>query len=186
MVITEAAEDLAGHPADFRAEAEASAAAARADGGKNMKIIRSTEPILFFSKKEKEEIIAAVREAEKTTSGEIRVHLEGKKDGDILDEAKKIFRKIGMTRTALQNGVLVCINTKSRQFTILGDAGINSKVPAGFWDDAIRLMAECFKKDLFAEGIVKAVKKIGEELKTFFPRRREDINELPDEISFSR
>ena len=146
---------------------------------------RSSEPILFFSKKEKEQIAAVIREVEKKTSGEIRVHLARRTQEDILVHAKEIFEKIGMTNTKTRNGVLIFLNVKSRRFAVIGDVGIHEKVPEGLWDEMAQTMTEHFKKNRFADGIVEAVRLIGEKLREYFPHERDDINELPDEISYS-
>ncbi len=147
--------------------------------------MRSFEPILFFSKKEKEQIIVAIREAEKKTSGEIRVHLAGRSREDILAHAGEIFEKIGMTKTTTRNGVLIFLEVKSRRFAVIGDAGIHERIPQGFWDEVARGMGLHFRKNHFADGIVEAVRLTGEELSRYFPRERDDFNELPDEISYS-
>ncbi len=89
----------------------------------------------FFSKEQQAQILASVREAENETSGEIRVHIESKLKGDVLDRAAWLFKKLGMHKTAERNGVLFYLAVSDRKFAIIGDAGINAKVPEGFWDD---------------------------------------------------
>jgi len=150
-----------------------------------MRITRSKDPFLFFSKSEKKSIVSAVQQAEKNTSGEIRVHLERKVSPDIMAHAQKEFERLGMVRTEARNGVLIFIGVQSRRFAILGDQGINEKTPSGFWDEIVQIMTSHFKEDRFADGITAAVIKIGEKLSASFPYQRDDINELPDEISFS-
>lgn len=150
-----------------------------------MAIERSKDPVLFFSKKEKEAIVQAIREAEKMTSGEIRVHLERKARPDIMAHAREVFEKIGMTRTQRRNGVLIFLGVASRRFAILGDRGINEKVPPTFWDEVAEGMQQSFREDRFADGIVEAILAIGEKLKEYFPYQSSDVNELSDEISFS-
>lgn len=150
-----------------------------------MSIMRSKNPALFFSKKEKEQIRNAINAAEHKTSGEIRVHLERKARDQFYEHAAEIFEKIGMTETAERNGVLILLGLASRRFVVLGDRGINEKVPDNFWQDVVALMQGHFKKDLFAEGITAAVDLIGEKLSTYFPYRDNDRNELSDEISYS-
>jgi len=140
--------------------------------------------MFFFSKKEKAQILTAVREAEKDTSGEIRIHLEYKTRGPVCGHAQKVFQRIGMTKTAQRNGVLVFLATGNKKFAVLGDVGINEKVPEGFWNDVVGIMQEHFKRDKFAEGISEAVLRIGEKLKAYFPYRANDKNELPDSISY--
>ncbi len=150
-----------------------------------MKVQRSTDPFLFFSGQEKNAIVAAIREAEKKTSGEIRVHLERKADSDILAHAAREFERLGMTRTEARNGVLIFMGVKSRRFAVLGDRGIHEKVPAGFWDEIAAGMAAAFREDRFADGLAAAIRQIGGKLGQYFPYERTDLNELPDEISYS-
>jgi len=150
-----------------------------------MKLVRDKNPSLFFSKKEKTAIIQAVQSAELKTSGEIRVHLERRAREPFFEHAREIFEKIGMTNTKDRNGVLIFMGLASRRFAILGDKGSHERVPEGFWDDIALQMTQEFEKDLFADGIIKAIQLIGEKLQQYFPFERDDVNELPDEISFS-
>jgi uncharacterized membrane protein len=150
-----------------------------------MKLVRDKNPILFFSKKEKTAIIQAIQSAELKTSGEIRVHLERHAREPFFEHAREIFQKLGMTKTKDRNGVLIFMGLASRRFAILGDKGIYERLPEGFWDDIADQMTQDFKKDLFADGIVKAILRVGEKLRQYFPYERDDMNELPDEISFS-
>lgn len=150
-----------------------------------MKIERSSMPYFFFSRKEKEAICAAIREAEKSTSGEIRVHLERKADQNIVEHAARVFEKIGMTKTELRNGVLIFIGVKTKRFAILGDSGINEKVGEDFWSEEAKIMEAHFKEDRFADGICAAVIRVAEKLSLYFPHQRNDVNELPDSISYS-
>lgn len=147
--------------------------------------MRSFEPILFFSKKEKEQVVDAIHEAERKTSGEIRVHLAGRNREDVLAHAREIFEKIGMAKTVAHSGVLIFLEVKSRRFAVVGDAGIHERVPQGFWDEIAKGLALHFRKNHFADGIVEAVRLMGEKLSQHFPYERDDFNELPDEISYS-
>ncbi|HNX68104.1 MAG TPA: TPM domain-containing protein [Candidatus Omnitrophota bacterium] len=146
--------------------------------------MRLNYPVFFFSKKEKEKILVAIREAEKNTSGEVRVHLEYKTRGPVYAQAQKVFQKIGMTKTAQRNGVLIFLATHDRKFAVLGDTGINEKVPEGFWNDVVLIMESHFRENKFAEGIAEAAVRIGEKLREYFPYRVGDKNELPDGISY--
>lgn len=150
-----------------------------------MHVVRSKDPFLFFSNKEKKRIVEAIRAAEKNTSGEIRVHLERKARPDFFEHAKDVFQRLGMTETELRNGVLIFIGIESKRFAILGDIEINNKVPAGFWDESARQMGGYFRADHFADGLVHAILDVGQKLRDFFPYQRQDLNELPDEISYS-
>lgn len=140
----------------------------------------------FFSKEEEEQIIDAIREAEENTSGEIRVHLEEKVDGDVLDAAVKTFFKIGMQHTVENNGVLIFLVPDEKRFAIIGDKGINEKVPLGFWDDVKNKIQEHFRKGEYAKGVCEGIILSGQKLKAFFPLKADDKNELPNELSFGK
>jgi len=140
----------------------------------------------FFSKEQQAQILASVKEAELETSGEIRVHIETSLKGDVLDRTAWLFKKLGMDKTAERNGVLFYLAVGDRKFAIIGDSGINAKVPSGFWDEISELLKKNFKEGKFAEGLSEGIIKAGEQLKTHFPHRLDDVNELPDEISFDK
>lgn len=140
----------------------------------------------FFTNEEQETLLAAIREAEKETSGEIRLHIETSIKGDVLDEAAWAFKKLGMDKTKERNGVLFYMVVKDRKFAILGDAGINARVPAGFWDCISDLLSRNFKEGKFAEGLAEGIILAGKQLKTHFPYQKDDVNELTDEISFDK
>ena len=138
----------------------------------------------FFTREQQEAIVRAIGEAEHATSGEIRVHVETSCKADVLDEAAWLFRKVGMQKTADRNGVLIYLAIKERKFAIIGDTGINSVVPLGFWDEIRDHMKQRFSENRFAEGLTEGIIMAGQQLKEHFPRTRDDINEITDTISF--
>ncbi len=138
----------------------------------------------FFTREQQEAIIRAIGEAEHATSGEIRVHLETSCKADVLDEAAWLFRKVGMHKTADRNGVLIYFALKERRFAIIGDTGINSVVPLGFWDEIRDHMKKRFSENLFTEGLTEGIIMAGMQLKEHFPHSKDDINEITDTISF--
>lgn len=144
-------------------------------------------PASFFSEEERNEIRRAIALAEKNTSGEIRVHLvhHFKKGADPLEAGRKIFEEVGMTATDQRNGVLFLLELKHRFFVILGDKGIDEKVPPHFWEEIRDRVLERFKKEEFTQGLAEGIQMAGEKLKEYFPVQAGDINELPDELSFS-
>jgi len=138
----------------------------------------------FFTPAQQEVIARAIAEAEHSTSGEIRVHVETSCKGDVLDEAAWLFRRLGMHKTADRNGVLIYLAIKERKFAIIGDTGINSVVPLGFWDEIRDHMKLRFSENLFAEGLAEGIIMTGVQMKEHFPFSKDDINELTDTISF--
>ena len=139
----------------------------------------------FFSKEEQLRIVAAIKEAELNTSGEIRVHIENHCKEEALERAAEVFYDLKMNRTAARNGILFYLAIKDRKFAVIGDEGINKNVEHDFWNDIKDEMTVKFKENKFAEGLIGGILKCGEKLKTYFPYQNDDINELSDEISFS-
>ena len=137
----------------------------------------------FFTAEEQKKIIAAIQEAEKETSGEIRLHLESRCKGDPLARAVKIFASLKMHKTKLRNGTLIYLAVLDRKFAIFGDEGINKVVPENFWEDVKEEMRAHFVKGDFLNGVISGILRIGEKLKEYFPYQQDDVNELPDEIS---
>ncbi len=138
----------------------------------------------FFTDEQKKQITDAIKSAELNTSGEIRLHVEGSCKGDVLDCAAYWFEKLDMHKTAARNGVLFYLSVNDHKFAILGDAGINAKVPDDFWEKIKEHMLGKFKEGLFADGLSEGIMMAGEQLKTHFPYQKDDVNELSDEISF--
>jgi uncharacterized membrane protein len=136
----------------------------------------------FLATLDQPRIVAAIAAAEKQTSGEIRVHIQPKAGADIRKYAERTFERLGMVKTALRDGVLLFIASEDQRFVILGDRGIDEKVPAGFWDGIAAKLTIRFKAGEFTEGIVEAIRSTGEHLGRYFPRTADDVNELPDEI----
>ena len=139
----------------------------------------------FFSKEEQQMIIAAIKEAELNTSGEIRVHIENHCKEEALERAAEVFYGLKMNHTAARNGILFYLAVKDHKFAIIGDEGINKNVEHDFWNDIKDEMISNFKENKFAEGLVAGILKCGERLKEYFPHQSDDVNELSDEISFS-
>lgn len=137
-----------------------------------------------FSKQQKQDIQQAIASAELNTSGEIRVHIDNRCKEDVLDKAVIVFDRLKMNTTELRNGVLFYLAVKDQKFAILGDKGINEKVPADFWHHIKEEMLVHFKQQQFTEGLCKGIKMAGEKLKTHFPLLKNDSNELTNDISF--
>ena len=142
----------------------------------------------FFSPEENELIVQAIRDAEKQTSGEVRIFVESKCSFiDPLDRAKEIFTQFKMEKTEHRNGVLFYVALKDRQLAIYGDTGIHQKTGDDYWKAAVDNMLSHFNKENYAEGIASCVSMIGKALQQHFPFNKDvDKNELPDEIIFGK
>ncbi|SDQ05433.1 TPM domain-containing protein [Flagellimonas zhangzhouensis] len=137
----------------------------------------------FLTAEEEKEIINAIVEAEKNTSGEIRVHIEAKAKIDHFSRAQQIFHFLKMDNTKEGNGVLIYVAVDDHKFVIYGDSGIDRAVPKGFWDTTKDVMQSHFKKGHFKQGIVEGILVAGKELEAHFPWDHNDTNELNNAIS---
>ncbi len=137
----------------------------------------------FLAQLDAARVKEAIESAEKRTSGEIRVHIQPKSQGNPRGTAERTFERLGMTKTELRNGVMLFIASEEQQFVILGDRGINEKVPATFWDEITAHLTECFKEHRFTDGVVDTIHRAGEALVAFFPLANDDHDELSNEIS---
>ena len=139
----------------------------------------------FLSKAEEQEIVLAIVEAEKNTSGEIRVHIEEHTEKSPLDRAQEVFFELKMDETQDRNGVLFYVCVSDKKFAIIGDKGINEAVESDFWDCTKDTVIANFKEGNFKKGLVEGILRAGERLKKYFPYQDNDTNELSNEISRS-
>lgn len=142
----------------------------------------------FFSSEDNHLIVKAIRQAEKSTSGEVRVFVESHCSWmDAIDRAAEIFYYLKMEKTELRNAVLVYIAMKDHQLAVFGDKGIHEKVGTEYWNKVVAEMLSRFNSNNYGIGIAECVIHIGDALKSNFPYDSEtDRNELPDEIVFGR
>ncbi|MEO6868256.1 MAG: TPM domain-containing protein [Ginsengibacter sp.] len=140
----------------------------------------------FFTKEENATLVNSIRDAEKQTSGEIRIFVESRcKYVDPLDRANEIFITLKMEETELRNGVLFYIATKDQQLAIYADKGIHEATGQEHWQNEVKAILAVFSKESTVSGICTAITKIGHALKQHFPYDADiDKNELPDEIIF--
>ncbi|WP_432714085.1 TPM domain-containing protein [Pedobacter sp.] len=138
----------------------------------------------LFNEQEQELISTTIAEAEKLTSGEIRIAIDKKCEGDALDMATSYFDKLGMDKTSEHNGVLIYLAYEDHKFAVIGDRGINKVVPPDFWETTQVAMKAHFAGGKLVEGLIAGISLVGEKLAIFFPPNGGDINELPNDIIY--
>lgn len=138
----------------------------------------------LLDKSGREQVAQAIAAAERGTSAEIRVHMEDHIEEDVLDHAAYIFEELGMHQTRERNGVLIYVSVADRLVAVLGDKGINERVPMGFWDGTVEALKQQFAEGNFPAGLCDAVHRVAGQLQQYFPRRADDRNELSNEVSF--
>ena len=146
------------------------------------------KPKEFFSAKDKEQIVQAIRNAERETSGEIRVYVESRNPlVNVMERAAEIFFNLKMQQTDDRNAVLLYIAIKDKELALFGDEGIYKRVGADYWNNEVKNMISQFSKDNISNGIEQCIQHIGQTLKEKFPyNTTTDRNELPDDIVFGK
>jgi uncharacterized membrane protein len=137
---------------------------------------------MFQKQLRHDDIIAAIREAEMLTSGEIRVFISRKEVADPVEVAKEHFVRMKMTETRERNGVLIFVAPAAQKFAVIGDVEVHKRCGDGFWTELANEMSGHFREAKFSQGIIHGVKKAGKLLAEHFSRRADDQNELSDDV----
>lgn len=140
----------------------------------------------LFSDEDRVLIKAMIGEAEKMTSGEIRVYIDDDCKEDVMDKAAFVFEELKMHQTDQRNGVLIYLALNDHKFAIIGDAGIHAKVGNDFWSRIKGEMAKLLSESRYRDALVYGIREAGEQLQHYFPYQRDDKNELPDDIVFGK
>lgn len=139
----------------------------------------------FFTPDQQQLMVESIKKAEKNTSGEIRVFVEGKCTFvDAVDRAQEIFFSLKMDQTKDRNAVLFYLAMDDRQLALFADEGIYKRVGAAYWNEEVKKIVRAFTKDDYTGGICSVIENIGLALQKEFPYESDDKNELPDEIIF--
>lgn len=141
----------------------------------------------FLSTDQEKNIVEAINDAEKLTSGEIRVHIEKKCAAENpIDRAREVFEELQMHETKERNGVIIYIAYKDHKLAIWGDEGIHEKVGQEFWNEELELILSHFKNGDYETGLIEGVLQVGQKLQEYFPFKKDDVDELSNEISYNK
>jgi uncharacterized membrane protein len=142
-----------------------------------------------FSRADLDAIVAAVRDAERRTAAEIRVHIErrvaqGRRGPhEAMARARDVFAALKMHETALRAGVLIYLAVEDHKLAIVGDEGIHARVGEGYWEGIRDRMIARLRGGAAGAAVVQAVAEVGTVLAREFPRRPDDVDELSNEVS---
>ena len=100
----------------------------------------------------------------------------------VRERAMRAFYEKGLYRTGHETGILIFISIFERKVWILGDRGINARIPPESWQQLVQVLATGIRDGHACEALCKVITSCGEELSRHFPRESDDINELQDEI----
>ena len=140
------------------------------------------KPKEFISALDSRAIETAIQQAERRTSGEIRVIVSKQMVDDPVATARSEFARQGMTKTRRRNAVLFFIAPASQGFAIIGDEGVHAKCGDAFWTDVAAVMQKNFRDGQHTAALLEGIARCGELLATHFPPEAGDVNELPDQV----
>lgn len=129
-------------------------------------------------------MVKAIGLAEQQTSGEIRVHIEKESKEEAVSACVAMFHKLNMNQTRQRNAILLYLAYKSKSFAVWGDEGIHEVVGDEFWKGITESAIHHFSQGDYITGLEEAIARCGEQLKHHFPRQEDDVNELPNDISY--
>lgn len=88
------------------------------------------------------------------------------------------FYSEGLQATREATGVLLYISVLERRVWILGDRGINERLAPQVWQEFVAALAVGIKEGRQCEALCAAIEGIGALLRTHFPFKPDDRNEL--------
>lgn len=102
------------------------------------------------------------------------------------EKAIELFHSIGTSQVSHQVTTMIMISLFEREIEVLVDKKLSEKIDKKDLDNLIELMKDEFKKDLFADGLIKSINDLEEKiLKDFGGKVCEDsTSELHDTIIF--
>lgn len=136
----------------------------------------------FIKQIDRRLIEQAIADAENRTSGEIRVIVHHKPVEDAVASAQAEFLRRGMQKTAQRNAVLIFVAPVSQKFAVIGDQAVHEKCGDSFWQELAAAMTGHFKAGGFTAGLRHGVERAGTLLAEHFPRRPDDVDELPNKV----
>jgi uncharacterized membrane protein len=150
------------------------------------------KPRHFLKQLEHDRIVSAIADAEKKTSGQIRVLISHRQVDDPMAAAGKAFQRLGLQLAPHRNAVLIFVAPRSHRFAVIGDQAVHEKCGEAFWTELTAAMTGHFTQGQFTEGLLHGIAHAGELLAAHFPSdpiqrirpaHRQQAQDKPDEKS---
>ncbi|MBW1649260.1 MAG: TPM domain-containing protein [Deltaproteobacteria bacterium] len=100
----------------------------------------------------------------------------------VRQRALRYFIESGVCYTKKKTGILIFISILEHRVELIADKGISQKIEAAKWNRIVNHIIEGIKKDKIAQHLSNAVSECGDLLAKHFPIKKDDINELSDDI----
>ncbi|HEY2476575.1 MAG TPA: TPM domain-containing protein [Candidatus Cybelea sp.] len=121
-----------------------------------------------MTKAERATIAHAIAQAEDGTNGRIAVRIIPDRSIDPLERAKREFTALKLHQYEHRNGALILIAVNARRFAIVGDRALHERVGDEFWNAVVNESQPFFARGDSQAGILYAIARIGEALRTHF------------------
>jgi len=137
----------------------------------------------FLARLDRARLEEAIREAERSTTGQVRVIVLPRVRGNLATVAELTAERLHMRATPDRNGVLILVVPGRREFHVWGDVGVHEKVGDDFWKRIAGQISEQFQRGDFTAGLLAGIDEIGRQLTAHFPAQRDSaVNTLPDSV----
>jgi putative membrane protein len=94
--------------------------------------------------------------------------------------AESDFFRQRITSTKGATGVLIYVSIFERRVELLVDSSISARVPQPTWQAVVDAIIAGIRRRTFVADLCAQIVRCGEILSPDFPRRADDVNELPD------
>ena len=96
------------------------------------------------------------------------------------ERALRAFAENGLSRTRGRTGVLLFVSLLEHRVLVLADEGVDRVLdPDGSWQDVVALAVAGLREGRAAEGLVRALERLGEILHAHLPAPARNPDELP-------
>lgn len=100
----------------------------------------------------------------------------------VRERAVRAFYEKGLYKTREETGILIFLSLLEHKVWILGDRGINEKIPAGSWQTLASDLAAGIRDGRACDALVDVIVRCAKVLSENFPRKEDDVDELSNEL----
>lgn len=102
----------------------------------------------------------------------------------VRERAVRAFFEKRLYKTKDENGILIFISLFERKVWILGDRGVDRKIPHEIWQTYARELSTGIREGHACAALCAGIGKCGALLAEHFPKVADDLNELPDDLIY--